>query len=110
MILSDVLGSDVIDAEGRRLGAAIDARFVLGPSAQGVVGPAILSGFIVSPHSKISTWGYERSKVSAPWPIARLSNWLHRGSFLIAWEDIEKIEGRVITLRASARRADASLG
>jgi hypothetical protein len=61
--------------------------------------PARLHGIIVSPHARSSSLGFERSGVRSPWPIAALVRWRHRGSFLVRWGDIERIDLDRIRLR-----------
>lgn len=107
MILSDVLGSPVLDADGERLGFAADVRFVLNPSGEDKLTPQVearLYGFIVSPHTKSSYLGYDRSDVNAPALIARFLAWRHRGSFLVLWPDVERVTGGRIELRRGYRR------
>ena len=109
MILSDILGSSVYDLGGRRLGFVVDARFSLNEGPENGATAATLQGFIVSPHSKTSTWGYERRQVNAPWPIGAFAAWLHRDSFLLRWEDVALLSDRRLQVREGARREDASL-
>jgi hypothetical protein len=112
MILSDVLGSPVLDAHGERLGFAVDVRFVLNPSGEDRRTPQIeawLYGFIVSPHTRSSYLGYDRSDVNAPALIARFLAWRHRGSFLVLWPDVERATGGRIELRQGYRRYRSGL-
>jgi hypothetical protein len=74
------------------VGFVTDARFRLDTSSTGR--PARLYGIVVSPHARSSSLGYERSDVRSPWPIAALVRWRHRGSFLVRWEDIERVDVR----------------
>jgi sporulation protein YlmC with PRC-barrel domain len=107
MILSDLLGSTVTDHDGGRLGKVVDARFAQGgshPPLPGALAEARLEGFIVSPHSGTSFMGFERSRLTAPWPLAQLLRWRHRGAFLVAWEDVERIGQRRMVLRPGFRR------
>lgn len=88
MILSDVLQAPVLDASGERLGWVIDVRFVLDGTAHETLADARLSGFIVSPRTKSSYWGFERHSQDSPTLIARYLRWRHRGSFLIPWSSV----------------------
>lgn len=99
MILGDLLGAPVRDSRGTRLGRVADARFVLdGPSHQ-LLADARLQGLVVSPRSASSFLGYERYGVTQPWPLAGLLRWRHRGSFLVLWEDIERLGPEGVSLR-----------
>ena len=56
-----------------------------------------------------SSLGYERSGVRSQWPIAALVRWRHRGSFLVRWEDIERLDVRRINLRPGFTRVSSQL-
>jgi sporulation protein YlmC with PRC-barrel domain len=106
MILSDLLGNPVQDASGRRVGRVVDARFrMVGRSAS----TAQLVGLIVSPRSASSYLGYERTATSRPVIIDRFLRWRHRGSFLVAWEDVQRVSDTTVRLRKGYQRLDAAL-
>ncbi|MBT2515787.1 PRC-barrel domain-containing protein [Arthrobacter sp. ISL-30] len=106
MILSNLLGSEVRDAEGRKVGHIADVRFVLdGPPGQ-LLAAARLHGLIVSPHSAASFLGYERYNVTQPWPLAQLLRWRHRGSFLVLWEDVARMDSGIVDLRQNYTEYD----
>jgi sporulation protein YlmC with PRC-barrel domain len=107
MILTDVLGSTVVDAAGHTLGRVADARFKL--DARATPARARLVGLIVSPRSAASFMGYERTGAARPAIIAHLLRWMHRGSFLVEWHDIARIDDRRVVLRADYERKAASL-
>jgi hypothetical protein len=112
--LGDLLDSRVLDDSGRRLGFVIDARFLLEedddagaePREETVappLGAAQLDSLVVSPHTRTSFMGYERSNVSAPIFIARLLSWRHRGSQLLQWVDVARVEPGVVRMRHGYR-------
>jgi hypothetical protein len=100
MILGDLLGADVYDDGGARLGRVADARFVVDGAPQQLMAGARLLGLVVSPHSASSFLGYERTPLSQPWPLPQMLRWRHRGSFLVLWEDIARIGAASVRLRA----------
>ena len=102
MILSDLLGSPVLTADGERLGEVVDARFVLDGPPDGILAAARLHGLVVSPHSHSSFAGYERTGVDAPALIARFLRWRARGSMLVLWSDLASFTDDVIRLRPGA--------
>ncbi|PZQ87635.1 MAG: hypothetical protein DI534_14270 [Leifsonia xyli] len=108
MILSDVLGHEVREVDSTRVGRVIDARFRL--EGSGTPSQARLVGFIVSPRSAASFLGYERTVASRPVIVDRILRHLHRGSFLVRWEDVARIEsaGRVL-LRDGYERLPSEL-
>jgi hypothetical protein len=107
MILSDLLGAVVYGEEP--LGHVTDVRFVLEGSSNQPMPPARLHGLIVSPHTKSSPLGFERTEIRSPWPIAQLEHWLHRDSFLVLWADIAAILPERIQLRPGFTRYSALL-
>jgi hypothetical protein len=109
MILSDLLHKTVRDHSGHKLGVTIDARFSARLDTDGAPGGARLVGLIVSKRTAASFRGYERSGVESPWPIAQLLERQHRGSFLVDWADIERIDAKTIRLRAGFTRRASTL-
>jgi sporulation protein YlmC with PRC-barrel domain len=99
MILGDLLGTPVFDADGARLGRVADARFTLDGGPHQLLADARLLGLVISPHSWSSFLGYERTGITQPWPLPSLLRWRHRGSFLVMWEDIEIIGAESVRLR-----------
>jgi sporulation protein YlmC with PRC-barrel domain len=109
MILGDLLGQPVYDAEGARLGSVIDARFVIDGAPKVPLADARLAGFIVSPHTKSSYWGYERTEETRPALIARFLAWRHRGTFLVPWTSVARIETDAVHLLPDHQALDPAL-
>lgn len=107
MILNDLLGTPVHDASGAKLGRVVDARFRL--TGRATPAKAQLVGLIVSPRSASSYLGYERTGESRPVVIDRFLRWRHRGSFLVAWDDVQRVSATAVTLRRGYERLDAAL-
>jgi hypothetical protein len=105
VIITYLLGARVFGPDF--LGFVTDVRFTLDTQSIGL--PARLYGIIVSPHARSSSLGFERSGVRSPWPIAALVRWRHRGSFLVRWADIERLDERRIQLRQGFERASPEL-
>jgi len=108
MILSELLTAEVRgDAP---VGFVVDVRFVVDAPGEPDRAPeARLYGLIVSPHAKFSPMGFERKDLASPWPIAQIQGWLHRGSFLVHWEDVAAIGRGWVRLRPGFTRYDARL-
>jgi hypothetical protein len=109
MLLSELLGLDVLDDGDRSVGTVIDVRLAVQAGHQNDAGPTQLLGFVVSPHTRSSYLGYERTDATAPALLAGVLRWRHRGAFLAAWEDVARIEKRSITLRSGYHRYSARL-
>lgn len=109
MILTDVLGSDVVNSDGERLGEVSDLRFALDSAPTQLLSQARLVGIVVSPRTASSFLGYERQEMTQPWPIAQLLRWRHRGSFLVLWEDIAQMGSLHVVLRPGFASYDARL-
>lgn len=118
MIATDLLDAPVRDDAGTHLGWVVDLRFVLdGPPSTHLAG-ARLHGLVVSPRTRTSFLGFERSDVRQPWPVAPLLRWLHRGTFLVHWPDVAQVpaayddadaDRRAVTLRAGYTRYEPGL-
>ncbi|MBT2586648.1 PRC-barrel domain-containing protein [Arthrobacter sp. ISL-95] len=109
MILTDVLGSDVVDNSGQRLGEVSDVRFAVDASPGQLLSKARMVGIVVSPRTASSFLGYERRGITQPWPVAQLLRWRHRGSFLVLWEDIAVIGPREVVLRPGFTAYESTL-
>lgn len=110
MILSDVIDARVRDASGAALGYVIDVRFVLdGPADRHLARPR-LHGLLVGPRRTGSFMGYERRDATAPWLIAHVLRWRHRGTFLVLWADVLRVGTGGVTLREGHRAVDPRLG
>ena len=109
MILTDLLGSDAVEADGTRVGRVVDVRLEITGAPDQLLAATGVTGLLVSPRSRFSTWGYERRGEDGPFLIARLQRWLHRGMFLVAWEDVARVDDGVVRLREGAARLDPIL-
>jgi hypothetical protein len=104
MQLSELLGLCVRDAGSHRIGTVIDVRLSVNDSPDGQpLEPQIL-GVLVSPRSRTSYLGYERSAAVRPRLLAALLRWRHRGTFLAGWDDIAAIETSTVRLRSGYTR------
>jgi sporulation protein YlmC with PRC-barrel domain len=109
MQLSRLLGLRVIDAGAHQVGTVVDVRLTFaGDPEHDPPRPRVL-GLVISPRSKSSFLGYERSDATAPVMLAALLRWRHRGTFLAAWDDVARIESDLVRLRAGYTRYSAVL-
>ena len=109
MQLSDLLGLRVTDAGSHTLGTVVDVRLItVGDPAENPPPPRVL-GLVVSPRTRSSYLGFERSGAEAPVMLAAVSRWRHRGTFLAAWEDVARVGRDLVRLRANYTRYSAVL-
>jgi sporulation protein YlmC with PRC-barrel domain len=113
MQLSDLLGLRVLDAGNHRLGTVIDVRLSIdGSTAAGTIddpSPPRLAGLVVSPHTRSSYLGYDRTDIHGPALIAAIAHWRHRGTFVVVWEDIARVGSDHVTLRSGYVRRSPAL-
>jgi hypothetical protein len=108
MLLTDLLGSEVFAP--RFVGFVSDVRFVLDAVSTDQPTPTTrLYGLIVSPHARSSSLGFERRGIRSPWPVAQIVDWWHRGSFLVLWPDVLRLDERRVDLRLDYTRRPADL-
>ncbi|BBY43782.1 PRC-barrel domain-containing protein [Mycolicibacterium celeriflavum] len=109
MQLSSLLGLRVVDAGSHPVGTVVDVRLVTtGDPADDPPAPRVL-GLVVSPKTRSSYLGFERSGATAPAMLARLARWRHRGTFLAAWEDVARVGPDTVRLRPRYRCYSAAL-
>lgn len=101
MQLSELLGMSVHDG-AQRIGTVIDVQLGLGPDERPAE-PRVL-GLLVSPRSRSSYLGYERSDARRPRFLAALLRWRHRGTFLADWNDVAVIDTTKVQLRTGYTR------
>jgi hypothetical protein len=80
--LSDMLGLQVREAAGHRVGAVVDVRLVLDGVLDDHPGMPTLFGLVISPRTRSSYLGFERSDARHSALLATLArHWRHRGTF-----------------------------
>jgi hypothetical protein len=104
MQLSELLGCTVRDAGSHEVGTVVDVRLSVAGDLDDSPSAPTLFGLVISPRTRSSYLGYERSEARRPMALAAWLRWRHRGTFLALWEDIGGIEPPVIRLRAGFRR------
>ena len=104
MLLSELLSQPVRSPRGDELGRVVDVRFRRGPRQGRREGDLELIALIVSPHSRLSYYGYERGGVNGPAVIAAIVRWLHRNSHIIPWECVDRIDDRGVALGVTPPR------
>ncbi len=109
MQLSRFLGLRVVDAANHPVGTVIDVRLTIGGDVQHDPSTPRVLGLVISPRTQSSFLGYERTTATAPYLLARLLRWRHRGTFLAAWEDVARVGGERVVLRPRFTKYSAVL-
>jgi hypothetical protein len=109
MQLSRFLGLRVVDAANHPVGTVIDVRLTIGGDLQHNPSTPRVLGLVISPRTQSSFLGYERTTATAPYLLARLLRWRHRGTFLAAWEDVARVGGERVVLRPRFTKYSAVL-
>ena len=105
MRLSDLLGKDVVDCDGRHLGRVTDVPLVReGPELTGFGASYAIAGVRISPRAW-NFFGYERPDAGGPALVRAFFRRLHRGDEVVPWHDVAEVGDNRITLR---RRRTAS--
>jgi hypothetical protein len=98
MQLSELLGLPVHDGRSR-LGTVVDVRLAVPGDLDERPGKPTIFGLVISPRTRSSYLGYERTDARAPAALAALLRWRHRGTFLAAWTDVHRVGAKSVTLR-----------
>jgi sporulation protein YlmC with PRC-barrel domain len=90
MRLSELLGADVVDADGDAVGRVTDVRLArTGPVGTGVLARLVVESLLVSPHHAGAMLGYERRHDQGPALLRALVRRLHRHAVVIRWDDVD---------------------
>lgn len=102
MRLSDLMGCDVIDAAGTRLGRVSDVHVVQrGGLTQGVQERFWADALLVGRGSWGERVGFIRGRARGPWLVAALFGWIERHARLIPCDEVAEwnVQSRVVRLR-----------
>jgi sporulation protein YlmC with PRC-barrel domain len=109
MQLSSLLGLRVIDAGQHPVGTVVDVRLTVRGDPKDNPPTPRVQGLVISPRTRSSYLGYERTTANKPMMLAAFMGWRHRGTFVAAWEDVARLGADRITLRPGYTRHPADL-
>ena len=90
MLMSDVMGSTVVDAGGKRLGQVTDVRLVQdGPYIEGFGSALRVDALVVGRGGIASRLGYVRGGVRGPLALRLIAGALEGRAKLVSWTDVE---------------------
>lgn len=85
MRASELIGREVIDRDGNRVGVVTDLRCIQDGPLRGAMAAPRLDSLLVSPRHTGALLGYHRPAQHGPWLIRVLVERLHRHARLIPW-------------------------
>jgi hypothetical protein len=101
MRLSDLLGSEVFEADGTSLGHVRDVRLVADGRPIGAFGPALrVHGLLVGRGSTGARLGLARSRMRGPWLLKVVFG--RRPRHLVDWSDISSLGEKTVRLSQNA--------
>jgi hypothetical protein len=106
MRLSDLLGCEVVAADGSVVGHVADIHLTrAGPELEGFGPSYVLDELRVAARRRGNLFGYDRADAGGPAVVRWLFRRLHRGDRFIRWEDMAAVDGRTIRLRVGVGSA-----
>jgi len=90
MRVSDVLGQDVVDASGNRLGVVTDVRCVQDGPLRGMNASLRIDGLLVSRRHTGALLGYDR-RDQGPWLLRVIVRLMHRGLREVSWDEVDEL-------------------
>jgi hypothetical protein len=110
MRMSDLLGAEVMDAEGTTIGRVYDVRLVQDGPPIGPFGSALrFRSLLIGPTAIGARLGFERNDVRGPWPLRVAFDALHGRILIPTWEQIASIEEGRIRLGVAADQVGGSV-
>ena len=107
MKASDLIGLDVVDRGGHRLGVVTDLRCIQDGPLRGSMAAPRVDSLLVSRRHTGSTLGYDRREQQGPWLLRAIVRWLHRDMVVVPWSGVAGHDGRVtLTLDATDLAAE----
>ena len=102
MRLSELLGAEVHDGNGRLLGRVRELRLIQeGPDVEGF-GPAfVIQGILVGPRT-VGRVGLTRPDVKGPWLFKVIARWMERRLRFVDWERVHSVSEGVIEIRSAS--------
>jgi sporulation protein YlmC with PRC-barrel domain len=95
MRANDLIGQDVLDRDGRRLGLVSDLRCVQDGPLRGAMQAPRIEALLVSRARVGAQLGYDRREQQGPWLIRVVVRRLHRNLLVVPWSDVEDYAGPV---------------
>jgi sporulation protein YlmC with PRC-barrel domain len=99
MRASDLIGREVVAADGTTVGVITDVRCIQDGPLRGTQSALRVDSVLVSRHHTGSVLGYDRQRQQGPWLIQAIVHRLHRRMQVVPWSDVVD-EGPPLRVRA----------
>jgi hypothetical protein len=99
----DLIGQEVFDADGQRVGVITDLRCIQDGPLRGTMALPRIDSLLVSRRHLGSLLGYDRREQQGPWLIRTIVRHLHRDLLVIPWSKVGSHTGPV---ELNARRSE----
>jgi sporulation protein YlmC with PRC-barrel domain len=96
MRASELIGRDVIDRAGHRIGVVTDLRCVQDGPLRGALATPRLAALVVRPRHTGALLGYHRPAQHGPWLIRVIVERLHRHARLVPWTAVTAYEPQIV--------------
>jgi hypothetical protein len=93
MRASDLIGREVLDSQGARIGVITDLRCVQDGPLRGGVAMLRVDAALISTRHTGATLGYDRRPRQGPWIIRAAVRRLHRDLRIVPWSTIADRDG-----------------
>ncbi|HET8616236.1 MAG TPA: PRC-barrel domain-containing protein [Actinomycetales bacterium] len=99
MRTSELIGCEVVDSDGVRVGRVHDIRLEARPPLGASGDPAYrVQGLVLGPVGLAQRLGYGRHDMKGPWPLTVMLRALSRRSYLVPWSDVGELGGKQLNL------------
>jgi PRC-barrel domain len=102
MRANELIGRDVVDSAGARVGVVTDLRCVQDGPLRGAMCLPRVHALVISRHHVGSMLGYNRRPEQGPWLVRRMVRALHRGLTVVPWSQVASWEGGRVVLKTAS--------
>jgi PRC-barrel domain len=101
MRANELIGRDVVDSAGARVGVVTDLRCVQDGPLRGAMCLPRVHALVVSRHHVGSMLGYNRRPEQGPWLVRTIVRALHRGLMVVPWSQVASWDGGKVVLKTA---------
>lgn len=107
MLLSDLLRSTVIDANGVKIGRVVDTLLVQSGPIVGAFGAQlVVEGIAIGRRNVGLRLGYHRANVQGPAPLRGLLEWVERKARYASWDQVASFDDEALVVQLKCAGTD----